>query len=128
MLALLFLYPEVTTWSRAPAMSWDREGMPGGGFLHSERGSQQARDELTRNEWEDERRELLLTLDSALASGFAGLRTDVDQQTKVLSKVLEELKTIKERLHELDPHGEGEPARRKGEPHAARPGPLDRIK
>lgn len=105
-------------------MSW--EGGGGGTFFQPERGTHHVRDELTRNEWEDERRELLLTLDSALATGFAGLRSDVDHQTKVLSKVLEELKVIKERLHELDPPGD--PARRRGEASAAKAGPLSRIR
>uniref|UniRef100_A0A6U2A5C4 Adaptor protein Cbl EF hand-like domain-containing protein n=1 Tax=Hemiselmis andersenii TaxID=464988 RepID=A0A6U2A5C4_HEMAN len=79
-----------------------------------------------RADWEAERKELLQSLDSALSAGFAGLRQDMDEQTRVLARVVEEMALIRERMTALEaPAGRSEPAgleEQRGKSH------LDKIR
>jgi len=79
-----------------------------------------------RAEWEAERKELLQSLDSALSTGFSGLRQDMDEQTRVLARVVEEMALIRERMTALEaPHGGGNPSEQAEQRGKA---PLDRIR
>jgi len=75
---------------------------------------------LSRNQWEEEREQLLSALDSALASGFHSVRQDLEEHAGVLTRMVDELRGIKERLQSLE--DASEPARRRGG------SPLDKIR
>jgi len=79
-----------------------------------------------RAEWEEERKELLQTLDAALSTGFAGLRQDMDEQTRVLARVVDEMALIRDRMAALEAPGGNAGAASEGEKRDK--APLERIR